>query len=138
MLAASLLVLAFPALTAAATQAGKVRVVAWASTTTKAGLPPGDAVSGGIYCTAQPIPKLFAFVRFTGMRDKVPSTATWLFEKKKVFVFKFRWEDGDIGRTAFKLFRTKGTLAEGDYVIQARSGGVLVGTGAVRLKFGRC
>ena len=138
LLAASLLVLAFPALTAAATQAGKVRVVAWASTTTKAGLPTADAVSGGVYCKAKPIAKLFAFVRFAGMRDKVPSTATWLFENKKVFVFKFRWEDGDIGRTAFKLFRTKGTLAAGDYVIQVRSGGVVVGNGAVRLKFGGC
>jgi hypothetical protein len=138
LLAAAVIALALPALTAAGTQAGKVRVVAWASGTTSTGLPPRDAVSGGVYCTAKPILKLFAFVRFTGMRDKVPSSATWLYENKKVFLFKFKWEDGDIGRTAFKLFRTKGTLLEGDYAIQVRSGGALVGTGQVKLKFGKC
>jgi hypothetical protein len=138
LLAAFVLMLAFPAVTAATTTAGKLHVVAWSATTTKAGLPPADAVAGGLYCTKKPISKVYAFVRFTGMRDKVPSTATWLFNKKKVFVFKFRWEDGDIGRTAFDLFRSKGALAEGVYGIKISSGGVLVGAGAVRLKFGGC
>ena len=40
------LALALPATTAAQRDAGRVRVVAWSSKTTKAGLPPADAVSG--------------------------------------------------------------------------------------------
>jgi hypothetical protein len=138
LLAALFLVLAFPAIAAPAENAGRLRVVAWASKTAKAGLPPGDAVSGGTYCIPAAPRRLYAFVRFTGMRDKVPSSATWLFNKRKVFVFKFRWEDGDIGRTAFNLYRTKGGLAEGAYGIEIRSGGQLLGTGSVQLKFGAC
>ena len=133
-----LLVLAFPAASGAAGEAGRVRVVAWASAPTKAGLPPADAVSGGTYCKARAIAKLYAFVRFRGMRDKVSSSATWRFNKKKVLVFNFRWEDGDSGRTAFNLHRTKGALAEGVYSIQIRTGGTLVGKGTVRLEFGAC
>jgi hypothetical protein len=133
-----LLALAVPAVTAASTTAARVRVVAWAATTTKAGLPPAGAVAGGTYCTARPIKRLYAFIRFSGMRDKVPSSATWTFNKKKVFTFPFKWEDGDAGRTAFNLFRTKGTLEEGLYGVQVRTGGRLVGSGSVRLKFGDC
>jgi hypothetical protein len=138
LLATVFLALALPAVTGATVHARSLRVVAWAATTTKAGLPPADAVAGGTYCKPRAIPRLYAFVRFTGMRDKVPSSATWLFNGKKVFVFTFRWEDGDVGRTAFNLYRTKGGLAEGVYTIQVRTGGVLVGSGAVRLKFGSC
>jgi hypothetical protein len=132
------LALALPAVTGAGVQARGLRVVAWAATTTKAGLPPADAVAGGTYCKPSAIPKLYAFVHFTGMRDKVPSSATWLFNNKKVFVFNFKWEDGDVGRTAFNIYRTKGGLAEGVYTIQVRTGSVLVGAGSVRLKFGSC
>ena len=137
-IATSLLALALPAITGAATDAGRVRVVAWAATTTKGGLPPGNAVAGGTYCTPLAIKRLYAFVRFTGMRDKVRSSATWTFNKKKVFALNFRWEDGDAGRTAFSLYRNKGTLEEGLYGIQIRSATRLAGAGSVRLQFGDC
>ena len=138
LLACVLLILVFPAVAAPAENAGRVRVVAWSNKTARGGLPPADAVSGGTYCLSAAPKRLYAFVRFTGMRDKVSSSATWLFNKRKVFVFKFRWEDGDIGRTAFNLYRTKGGLAEGAYGIEIRSGGRLLGTGSVQLKFGAC
>jgi hypothetical protein len=137
-LAILLIALALPAVTGATVDAGKVRVVAWAATKAKGGVPPKDAVAGGIYCTQRPIRTLYAFVRFSGMRDKVASSAIWFFNGKKVFTFPFRWEDGDAGRTAFNLFRTKGALEEGRYRIEIRSGGRLVGSGSVRLKFGGC
>jgi hypothetical protein len=133
-----LVALVAPALAAAATTAPRLRVVAWASTSGKTGIPPADAVSGGVYCTARPVRKLYAFVRFSGMRDKVASTATWYFNKKRAFVFSFKWEDGDQGRTAFDLYRTKGTLVEGTYTVEIRTGGRLVGSGSVRLRFGNC
>jgi hypothetical protein len=129
---------AVPAAALAATAAGRVRVVAWASKSTKTGIPPPEAVRRGTFCTRRPVKKLYAFVRFTGMRDKVPSSATWYFNKKRVFVFKFKWEDGDEGRTAFDIFRTKGTLEEGAYAIEIRTARRLVGRGSVRLKFGHC
>jgi hypothetical protein len=72
------------------------------------------------------------------MRDKVPSTVTWYFNDKKVFVFKFKWEDGPTGRTAFNLYPVKGSLEPGRYRIEVRWGGTLVGEGSVQVKFGSC
>ena len=138
LLAVLLVALAVHGVALAETAAGRVRVVAWASTSGKTGIPPADAVSGGVFCTPRPVQKLYAFVRFSGMRDKVPSSATWFFNKKKAFVFSFKWEDGDAGRTAFDLYRTKGALAEGMYSLEIRTGGRLVGRGSVRLQFGNC
>jgi hypothetical protein len=137
-LATLLVAAALPAATDASVQAGRVQVVAWSTAATKDGLPPADAVSGGIYCKPRAIHKLYAFVRFSGMRDGVPSSATWYFNRKKVFVFKFRWEDGETGRTAFDIYRTKGALAEGVYGIEVRSGGRVAGSGTVRVRFGSC
>jgi hypothetical protein len=114
------------------------RVVAWASSTAKGGVPPRDAVSGGTYCPKRAIRRLYAFIRFSGMRDRVPSTASWYFNRKRVYVYRFRWEDGETGRTAFNLYRTKGLLLAGRYTIEVRTAGRLVAAGSVRLKFGSC
>ena len=127
-----------PAATAAGGVAGRVRIVAWAGSATKAGLPPRDAVSGGTYCTSRAIRRLYAFVRFSGMRDRVRSSASWYFNGKRVYVYRFRWEDGQSGRTAFNLYRTKGVLLAGRYTIEVRAGSRLVGRDSVRLKFGSC
>jgi hypothetical protein len=122
----------------AAVEARRVRVVAWASSATKSAVPPGDAVSGGTYCTDRAVRRLYAFIRFSGMRDKVPSAVTWYFNGDRVFVFRFKWEDGDAGRTAFSLYRTKGALVEGTYRIEVRSAGQLLANGSVKLKVGSC
>ena len=133
-----LIVLAFPTAALAAADVERLRVVAWASSASKSGIPPKKAVSGGTYCTSRAIRRLYAFVRFTGMRDGKKSSVTWFFNRKKVYLFAFTWEDGDVGRTAFNLFRTKGTLEEGTYAIEVRSAGRLLGKGSVKLRFGSC
>ncbi len=125
------------AATAAAT-APDVRVVAWASTTSKTAIPPTDAVGSGVYCAPRPIKRLYAFVRFKGMKNKTPSSATWYYQRDKAFVFNFAWNDGPFGRTAFNLFRTKGTLEEGTYRVEIRSGGRLLASGSVDLEFAPC
>ena len=122
----------------AASSAPTLTVVGWASTVSKGGLPPRDAVSGGVYCKRTPFRRLYAFVRFRGMRDKVPSTTTWYFNDKRVFVFKFKWEDGPVGRTAFNLYPVKGNLEAGRYRVDVRWAGRLVGSGRVQVKFGNC
>jgi hypothetical protein len=136
---ASLLVLlALPTTAAASADVERLRVIAWANTASKSGIPPAKAVSGGTYCTTRPIRRLYAFIRFTGMRDGKKSSVTWFFNRKKVYIFAFKWEDGDAGRTAFNLYRTKGTLEEGTYAVQVRSAGRLLGKGSVKLRFGGC
>ena len=127
-----------PALAAGSASVGRAQVFAWASATKKGAVPPADAAKGAVYCKAAPIKRLYAFIRFQGMRDKVASSATWYFDDKRVYVFPFKWEDGPSGRTAFDIFRQKGTLEEGRYRIEVRSGGRLAGSGAVRLRFGAC
>jgi hypothetical protein len=122
----------------AASTAPSVTVIAWSSKVAKGGLPPADAVNGGVYCKAVPFKRLYAFVRFRGMRDKVPSTTTWYFNDKRVFVFNFKWEDGPTGRTAFNLYPVKGNLRAGRYRVEVRSGGRLVGQGGVQVKLGDC
>jgi hypothetical protein len=122
----------------AALDARRVRVVAWARSATKSAVAPPDAVSSGVYCTDRAIRRLYAFIRFSGMRDKLPSTATWYFNGDRVFVFRFKWEDGDAGRTAFSLHRTKGALVEGAYKIEVRSAGQLLARASVKLEFGSC
>jgi hypothetical protein len=72
------------------------------------------------------------------MRDGVRSSVTWFFNGKKVYFFPFKWEDGDAGRTAFSLFRTKGRLEEGKYGVEVRSAGTLLDSGSVKLQFGSC
>ena len=131
-------VLVFAPAAAASADVERLRVVAWASTASKAGIPPAKAVSGGTYCTARAIRRLYAFVRFTGMRDGKKSSVTWYFNRKKVYLFAFKWEDGDAGRTAFNLYRTKGALEEGTYGVEVRSAGRLLGKGSVKLRFGSC
>jgi hypothetical protein len=113
-------------------------VVAWASTATKTAIPPKDAVSGGTYCRERPIRRLYAFVRFSGMRDGTLSSATWYFNGKRAYRYTFKWEDGDAGRTAFSLFRTKGALVTGTYKIEIRSGGRVLDSGSLKLRFGSC
>lgn len=132
------LALALPAISIGSGTAGRLQVIAWANRATKTAVPPADAVKRGIYCKARPIVKLYAYVRFQGMKDKVASTATWYFNDKRVFVFPFRWEDGVAGRTAFELHRQKGALEKGRYAIEIRTGRRLVGKGAIALKFGAC
>jgi hypothetical protein len=136
--ASLLVVLALPTTAAASVGVERLRVVAWASSASKSGIPPAKAVSGGTYCTTRPIRRLYAFVRFSGMRDAKKSSVTWFFNRKRVFVFAFKWEDGDAGRTAFNLYRTKGNLEEGTYAIEVRSAGRLLGKGSVKLRFGGC
>ena len=133
------LLAAVPTAALASSNAPRLRVVAWASTSGKLAVPPKDAVaSGGIYCRTRPIKRMYAFVRFSGMRNRVPSSATWFYEGDQVFVYRWRWNDGPVGRTAFDLHRTKGTLEEGTYRIEVRFGARLVGRGSVDLRFGDC
>jgi hypothetical protein len=138
LLASLVVTLALPTAAAASIDAARLRVVAWANSAPKTGIPPANAVSGGTYCTSRAIRRLYAFVRFTGMRDGTRSSVTWYFNRKKVFLFPFKWEDGDAGRTAFSLYRTKGALEKGTYGIEVRSGGRLLGKGSVKLRFGSC
>ncbi len=138
LLALSAIGLVVPVAATAATAAPSVRIVAWASTTSKTAIPPKNAVATGTYCTARPIKRLYAFIRFKGMKNKTPSSATWYYEGDKAFVFNFAWNDGPFGRTAFDLFRTKGALEEGTYRIEIRNRGRLVGSSSVELKFAPC
>src|SRR3954470_20716573 len=98
--------------------APKLAVTAWADSAQRNAMPPADAVRGGTLCKPRAFRKLYAFVTFRGLKNKVPSTATWYFGDKKVFTFKFAWEDGTSGRTAFSLFPVKGTLEPGRYTIE--------------------
>jgi hypothetical protein len=118
--------------------APKLTVVAWADSAGKKAVPPQDAVRGGTLCKPVAFRELFSFVTFRGLKDKVPSTATWYFGDKKVYTFKFAWEDGPGGRTAFSLHPVKGTLEAGRYMIEVRFGGKLLDSGKVTLEFGNC
>lgn len=130
--------LAVPVSATPSAGAARLSVVAWASKVGEEGLPPANAVRRGVLCSPRPFQRLYAFVRFSGMRDKVPSSAKWFYEGEAVYTFPFRWEDGPVGRTAFHLFRTKGALLEGVYRVEIRVGGRLLARAAVRLKFGAC
>jgi hypothetical protein len=70
--------------------------------------PPSDAVPPGdtyTSCRVDYLKRLYAFVRFSGMRKGAPTSAAWSFNGSRVYVDRFKWDEGARGRTWFHLVR---------------------------------
>ena len=136
--AAALLVAAAAQASPQRETAATARVTGWADRVLKNGVPPKDAVRAGTLCKPVAFKRLYAFITFRGMKNKIPSSATWFYGDEKVYTFKFPWEDGARGRTAFSIYPVRGTLEAGRYTIEIRWSAKLVARGSVTLKFGDC
>lgn len=123
------------ATTAARAPAAKVTVVGFSGQETDPRTPPGDLVrSGGTYgsCEVAKLAQLYVYVRFRGMTPARSSVVTWWLDGQQVFTDRFPWDLGKRGPAYFYVnARPGGTLPDGRYTVEVRSGGKLLARGSV-------
>ncbi len=118
----------------------RVAVVAFAGHA-KGSQPPSDAVQPGdtyTSCRVAYLKRLYAFVRFSGMRNGAPTSVAWSFNGSQVYVDRFKWDLGASGRAWFYLIRHDGLLDNGVYGVEIRVGGKLVARSSAGLAAAYC
>jgi hypothetical protein len=141
-LAALLAVFALVAGTAtgAAATAPQVDIVAFAGHA-KGLQPPSDAVQpGDTYtpCRVDYLKRLYAFVRFSGLRNGAPTSVAWFVNGSPAYVDRFAWSYGTSGSAWFYLFRQKGLLKDGAYRVEIRVDSKLIARASVGLAAAYC
>ncbi len=133
---AACVVLAAPAATAAApAPVAKLVVIGFSGQKVDPRTPPDDLVrSGGTYesCEMARLAELYVYVRFSGMTPGRLSSVSWWLNGQRVFVDRFPWDLGRRGAAYFYVnARSGGTLPDGRYTVEVRSGGKLLARGTV-------
>jgi hypothetical protein len=133
-LALAVAALAVPATGATAT-GPHLAVISFAGTARAGGTrPPGDAVKpGGTYgsCYISRLKRLYAFLRYSGMRAGSPASVAWSVNGSQVFVDRFAWDLGKKGASSVYLHANGRVLPDGLYTVSVRVGGRLLARASV-------
>lgn len=120
--------------TAGAAAKSRLAVVSFAGSALPGLEPPSDAVKpGGTYgsCYVDRLERLYAFVRFSGMRAKAKASVAWSLDGEQVYVDRFKWDLGAKGRAGFFIHAGGEVMPDGRYTVEVRVAGKLLARASV-------